>query len=270
MQTSQDQGAAREANAFQPACSPAVLNIVSYRFGTQPEATRPDNVLRSPTVAVLLQNEGRLYEHLGPDRRTPLPNTALLGARATSHIWETDPGTEFTLINLAPGVASRLFGIDPRDIGEEIESLQGHPLSDRLLEHLLKGRLALHEFLCSLLKLRGGPCNDDQKAQFASSVLQRRSLGDRVGHYADQFGVTPRTLQRTIRAAVGLTPKQILAIERLRALVTLTAGGWRGSLAQLAQEGGFFDQSHLRHELLRYNFSDLGELAEGDHVVLRK
>ena len=267
MQPSQDQGAAREANAFQPAGSPAVLNIVSYRFGTQPEATRPDNVLRSPTTAVLIQQKGSLYEHLGQGRRAPLPETALLGARATSHIWETDPGTEFTLVNLAPGAVKRLFGVDPRDIGEEVDSLSNHPLKDRLREHLLDGRRALHDFLCQQLRSRGCQDKDQQRAQFASSVMQKRILGDRVGAYADQFGMTARTLQRTIRAAVGLTPKQVLAIERLRALVTLTAGGWRGTLAELAQEGGFFDQSHLRHELLRYNFSDLGDLAEGDHIV---
>jgi AraC-like DNA-binding protein len=265
----ENQGPARQAHSFQPESSPAVFNIVNYRFGSQPEATRPDTILRSPMAAVLVQRSGRLYQHDNQDRPIALPDVALLGASATAHVWSTEPNTAFSLINLAPGAVRRIFGLDPRDIGEEVESLQDHALADRIRENLDKGRLVLHDFLCALFHGNDDGASDDDRARLASRVLQKRSLGDRVRDYADQFGVTQRTLQRTIRAAIGLTPKQILAIERLRDLVTLTAGGWQGTLAELAQDGGFFDQSHLRHEILRYNFSALAELAEGDHIVVQ-
>ena len=78
------------------------------------------------------------------------------------------------------------------------------------------------------------------------------------------------TLQRLIRAEVGLTPKHIIAIERMRTLIQLTAGGWNQTAADLAQAGGFFDQSHLRYELSRHSMGTVSELVGGDHIVIKR
>ncbi|MDX1555747.1 MAG: hypothetical protein R3212_06960, partial [Xanthomonadales bacterium] len=244
----------RAAKAFEPVGSPAVLNITTYRFGAGPEATRPDRVMRSPNAAILLLRKGRLYERNG-SRRRALPRMALLGPSTRAQTWETAPNTRFTLVNLAPGVMRFLLGLSPTDVAEKVESLTGHAIAERLESSLDGDAPVLHQCLCDLV-CSGGALEDSllQRVRIIDRALREASLGAHVSDYADRFGITTRTLQRNLRAAVGLAPKKILGIERIRRLIVLTAGGWPGSVADLAQAGGYFDQSHLRYELQRYDF----------------
>jgi AraC-like DNA-binding protein len=60
-------------------------------------------------------------------------------------------------------------------------------------------------------------------------------------------GVTRQYLARAFRREVGITPKQLARIARMqRAAAALRRGV---DLARLAAELGYFDQSHLTHEL---------------------
>lgn len=252
---------------FSQAASSAVQSIVTYRFGSSLEATRPDRVMRPSTAAILILQRGALYEHPG-GRRHAMPQLALLGPSDQGQIWSTAPDTEFTLVNLAAGASRNLFGWDPRDLAGQVESLRGHALGASLQEKVRCGRSGLHAYLCDVISGRAAQCHQPAtRERVVLNALQRRRFGHRVKTYADQFGTTTRTLQRTVRASLGLAPKQILGIERIRNLVILTSGGWTRTLADLAQAAGYFDQSHMRYELLRHNFGRVGELVNGDHIV---
>ena len=253
---------------FSHAASPAARSIVNYTFGSSQEATRPDRVMRPSTAAILIVQHGKLFEHAGGAPVTSLPRIALLGPSDRGQIWSTAPGTKFTLINLAPGASRRLFGIDPRDITGHSESLCGHDLSASLQEQLANGNRALDAYLCDVIGSSVSSLHEGAwREQVVLNALQKRYLGDLVKNYAVHYGITHRTLQRSVRASLGLTPKQVLGIERIRNLVVLTSGGWTRTLADLAQAAGYFDQSHMRHELLRHNFGRVGELVNGDHIV---
>ena len=67
---------------------------------------------------------------------------------------------------------------------------------------------------------------------------------------ADEFGLSERTLQRLVRARVGLTPKWLIqrrrlheAVQRLKEAPGRGEGGVR--LAEIAAELGYSDQSHF-------------------------
>jgi len=259
---------ARSAELFSHAASPVARSIVNYTFGSGPDATRPDRVMRPSTAAILIIQHGALFEHVGGTRKTSLPRIALLGPSDQGQIWSTAPNTKFTLVNLAPGASRRLLGMDPRDIVGYSESLYGHNLAASLQEMLANGNRVLHAYLCDVIRSRANRHhNGAWREQAVLNTLQKRRYGDLVKNYADHFGVTSRTLQRTVRASLGLTPKQVLGIERIRNLVILTSGGWTRTLAELAQTAGYFDQSHMRHELLLHNFGRVDELINGDHIV---
>ena len=69
-----------------------------------------------------------------------------------------------------------------------------------------------------------------------------RSLAD----WADGLGLAPESLSRGFRRAYGTSPKRYrLELRTLRAVRLLP--GWHGSIAALAAETGFADQSHLTH-----------------------
>ena len=257
----------RTADTYSPAFSVAALNILDYRFGTTFEATRPDQVMRIPTAALLIQRCGQLYEHFLPGQRVLLPKVALLGPTYKVHIWETAPKTRFTLVNLAPGATQALFGIDPRDVLEQVEPLTGTDLSDVLFEPGLENAEGLNDYLCHRINERGMDDWHMLRARRALLSLRQEQFGPHVRDYAEHFGVTPRTLQRIVNKAVGLTTKQVLAIQRIRRLITLTGLGWSRSVADLAQEGGFYDQSHMRYDLLRLGIDKVSQLTEGNHIV---
>lgn len=68
----------------------------------------------------------------------------------------------------------------------------------------------------------------------------------RVDDLARRAGMSVRTLERTFRAQVGLPPKTFIRNVRFQhALARLDAPGSFESLAQLASDCGYFDQSHF-------------------------
>src|SRR5262249_7555973 len=74
--------------------------------------------------------------------------------------------------------------------------------------------------------------------------------GTRVASLAAAAGVDPRTLQRQVRKRTGLGPKRYAALQRFNeALREVALGG--ESLATIATELGYADQSHLTTDLGR-------------------
>jgi AraC-like DNA-binding protein len=79
-----------------------------------------------------------------------------------------------------------------------------------------------------------------------------RSAG-RVGRVADDLGISERTLRRRLCDEVGLGPKQLHRVLRFRRFlrrVPMLAVG-QASLAAVAAELGYADQSHLGRECRR-------------------
>ena len=260
----------RTAFAFKPVGSPAVMNVTTYAFGSDPESTRSDRVRRIPTTAIIIHKRGRLIDCQDPESPAPLPDIALLGPSLNAHFWATQPNTEFLMVNLAPGATRKLFDIEPGDIRDQVETLKGHDLAGTLHRGAMGGAEVLHDHLCRLIREKQVRCDrTDARTRSVVESLRKRIFGVKVSDYADRLGTTCRTLQRLIRSEMGLTPKHIIAIERMRTLIRLTAGGWTQTAADLAQAGGFFDQSHLRYEMSRHQMGTVGELVGGDHIVVK-
>ena len=84
-------------------------------------------------------------------------------------------------------------------------------------------------------------------ALVARAVALLSTGAGRVDDVAERLRVTRQHLARSFRRDVGISPKQLARIARMqRAAVALRRGG---DLARLAAELGYFDQSHLTHDL---------------------
>ena len=254
----------REATVFRAAGAGATVNIFTYRFGTTAQATRPDHVLRFPAAAILVQRQGQLFQHSCSGAHERLPELALLGPSTRARTWHTTPGAQFMLVNLAPGAVQALFGVSPGEMRNQVESISGHPLGTMIRG----GRFESAAELEHLLSTQIAPLSERQlEIRTLIASLRRRRLGQRASAYAAHWGVTERTLQRLVGDGVGLTPKQVLAVQRSRNLLTMTSQGWPRSIADLAQEGEFYDQSHMRYELDRLGLGRVGNLVHGDHIL---
>jgi transcriptional regulator GlxA family with amidase domain len=75
-------------------------------------------------------------------------------------------------------------------------------------------------------------------------LAQSVERGRDIAGVASEVGVTPSTLARAFRRAYGRRPAEFARDLRLRRAVALVSAGTK-SLAQIAAETGFADESHL-------------------------
>ena len=74
-----------------------------------------------------------------------------------------------------------------------------------------------------------------------------------IQQLAQRHHLSSRTLERLFKADVGIAPKELSSIIRLQALLRrLKQDSANTTLAQLALEMGYYDQSHLTNELKRF------------------
>jgi AraC-like DNA-binding protein len=84
----------------------------------------------------------------------------------------------------------------------------------------------------------------DPRVASAVRIIRERHGAVALDALADSLALAPRTLQRLFAEQVGITPKHLARIVRFQRVFA----AWRhdpGSLARVAAECGYFDQSHL-------------------------
>jgi AraC-like DNA-binding protein len=84
----------------------------------------------------------------------------------------------------------------------------------------------------------------------------------RVAALAASLGVSQDTLEKRFRHRVGATPKQFATILRVRRAVELSAAG--ASFTTLAQEAGYYDQSHFNRDFRSITGTAPGQLLDSD------
>ena len=79
----------------------------------------------------------------------------------------------------------------------------------------------------------------------ACALAEERADVLRADQLADEVGVAPRTLERLVRAHVGLTPLWLIECRRLQYAATTLRRDPGTDLAALAADLGYADQAHL-------------------------
>jgi AraC-like DNA-binding protein len=97
---------------------------------------------------------------------------------------------------------------------------------------------------------RHRPAPDPRRGLVMEVVEAMRAAGPeaRVDGIARDFAVSPRTLQRLFTRHVGTSPKAVLQRFRRQQAVDLLGEPGGGSLARIAAELGYSDQSHLTRD----------------------
>jgi AraC-like DNA-binding protein len=80
------------------------------------------------------------------------------------------------------------------------------------------------------------------------AAMRGASAGTEVAGLAAEFAVSPRTMQRLFARHVGASPKQVLQRLRRQRAVDLMREPGAPSLARIAAELGYADQSHLSND----------------------
>ena len=132
----------------------------------------------------------------------------------------------------------RVLGIDVDDLGERLQSLQGIDHKKSLMESVFRssGTDTL---------VRNGLCERAaQVVEYCGGVVT-------VNDLARDLGVSTRTLERSFAEGVGILPKRFIRLVRFQNAVERLSRVPCRSLAQLAYDCGYADQSHFIHEYKR-------------------
>lgn len=216
----------------------------------------PPPALRSQVICLWRHT----FSGAGPHRHLILPDGCVdvvmmgssppevVGPDTKAALLSLDEPTEIVGIRLMPGSAASVLGEDVRSILDQTVPLAelrpdaGAELHERLLS--LPGwqrRLAL---LRSAVVDRPHP-QDERIADAVAQLARRPRLT--VDALASSYGLSPRHLLRLFETHVGYGPKTLARVFRLqRALARARRG--MGSLAELALDAGYADQSHMNRE----------------------
>jgi len=228
-----------------PGLGDLVRHVWVVRWDIPVGEVRPQRVLTYPAFnAVFTPGEATLF---GPDSR-------LFVRELSGSSWAVG-------ILFRPATAPLLTRTEPTALVGGGEALPHAPVADvdlAMSEHG-PGRGALARILRTwLLPLagrvdaRGRLVNDACRiAEDDPSVLRAAELAARVG-------LSPRTLERAVRAHVGMTPKWLIECRRLQHAATTLFSVPETDLTALALELGYADYAHFSRQYKRV----LGESPE--------
>lgn len=182
----------------------------------------------------------------------------VVGGPITERIRPHVGKTEIYWLRFRPGVLPRLADVSPRDLidapGIVLDRVK-HVEIEALKEQLARatGARARLETLGRFFDHLGDAraCQDHRCRQILAMVDRLDGRINVLG-LSGEFGLSARTIQRTLLDQVGLTPKQLIMnvrLQRTLARLRLTKPG--RSLAHLAIECGYADQSHMIHDFQR-------------------
>jgi AraC-like DNA-binding protein len=172
----------------------------------------------------------------------------LLGPAAEKACVEVHEASEYFGMRFRIGQAPRLADVKPSDLingrveltklgGERIDSLSDRFLSSPrqdsrrlVMENLLRG---------------SGPLVRDERCRKAAMVLEAYCGRLQVKELAVGLGIHVRSLERLFLEHLGMSPKRLIRLARLKRLVIKLRSGDFGSFADLAYSCGYSDQSHM-------------------------
>lgn len=182
------------------------------------------------------------------------------GMQSGPRCYRYEPGTATILVRFAPQGAACL-GVSAASLtGQSValDAILPAPLvreaSERLFEASdLAARIEVVQKL--LLSL---PFTSDRLVARAIERLTAEQEPKSVAEVARELGISERQLERRFRERVGVSPKRMASLQRFeRALSRLPAAR---SLAQLAVDAGYYDQSHLIRDFRSHSGQAPGRL----------
>jgi AraC-like DNA-binding protein len=162
------------------------------------------------------------------------------------------------------------LGVPPGELADQhvdLETLWGSSALE-LRERLCAGSTSTELFavLEQALMLRlAGFHHGHPAVRFALGELARP--GVTVGEVAASVDLSRRRLIEVFTAEVGMTPKRLSRVLRFQRASALARRGGEADWAQLARASGYFDQSHLIHDVSEFTGTSPRRLGPASEQV---
>lgn len=157
-------------------------------------------------------------------------------------------------LRIRPGRAPLLLGVPASELVDQIV-----PLSELWGDEPESGQALLKTIQAELLaRLARRTARDLSRSDLVHSAIG--DLPSPVHTIARRFGVSERHLRDLFTENIGVAPKKVLRINRVRTVLThARPGAW----AEAATEAGYFDQSHMTAEFRETMGVPPGAFLEG-------
>jgi len=184
--------------------------------------------------------------------------------KARPHLPE--PGTEIIAARLWPETVANLLNLPLSDISDQdIDGryLPGFEAVKRVAE-MGKSQDCVARALLEGIALNASTCRSVSDTTHAAASFIRASHGMMdMGRIANQLDISDRSLRRTFKAELTLSPKKYARLVRLKSVLFSADEMQNPNWAALAHEFGYFDQSHLTEDVRKLTgqrFSSLHQM----------
>jgi AraC-like DNA-binding protein len=196
--------------------------------------------------------------------------TVVSGAYRRFFVIDTRDHASIVGVHFRPGGAWAFLGVPPGELADrhvDLETLWGSSAFE-LRDRLCAAATATDRFavLETALVLRlAGFHHGHPAVPFALNELGRP--GVTVGEVAASVDLSRRRLIEVFTAEVGMTPKRLSRVLRFQRASTLARSGTTVDWARLARACGYFDQSHLIHDVSEFAGTSPGRLGPASEQV---
>lgn len=220
--------------------APALRSFVEHYWLSLHNAAHAHPVIPDGRVDVVIEVDEAAWQgwaYGSTTRPTALPCT---------------PGSHYLGIRFRPGQSRHFLRASAHELTdrrEDIRDLLGVP-AEALAAQVSRGD-AFAETDRRLAALLHGAPPQAHHADLMVRDIEAAHGALRLGELASRLGRSPRRLQRLFLDTVGVTPKFFSLITRARRAAQLMAMQGRASLADVAAQAGYADQSHMTRDFVR-------------------
>ena len=148
-------------------------------------------------------------------------------------------------------------------VGKESDEIENQILNATDTQERIK---IIEEFLINKLIQNH---YDHKQIKAAFCKMSQRNGQISIKHLAEIACLSIKQFERNFASLVGLNPKQFLRIVRFQNILRMQRNGFKGNLTAIAQESGYYDQSHFINDFKSITgaapkmfFSDLQPVLE--------
>jgi AraC-like DNA-binding protein len=252
---------------------PPLVEFVANMWALRDAPIHPtERIVPSGTLELVVnlhQDALRIYDPRGMAWRR-YSGAVVSGAYRRYFVIDTRDHASIVGVHFRPGGALPFLGITPGELADrhvDLETLWGSSaleLRDRLCAAATPADLfaVLEQGLVMRL---AGFHHGHPAVPFARCELARP--GVTVGQVAASVDLSRRRLIEVFTSEVGMTPKRLSRVLRFQRATELARRGGATDWAQLARASGYFDQSHLIHDVSEFTGTSPRELGPASQQV---
>ncbi len=204
-------------------------------------------------VINLREDEIRVYDREETDCYQRLKGSIVCGPHSQFFVIDTASQESVMGIHFKPGGAFPFLGVPTvavRNLHVSLDDLWGGAAA-RLRQRLLEAPTPEGKFDVlekALLARAGGRLGHHPAVAYALKEFQGKPGIRTIAEVSSQMGFSAKRFIQVFSQEVGLTPKLFCRVRRFQRVIRGLAAGRSVEWADVAVEGGYYDQAHFIHD----------------------